>query len=144
MRFILIILLINVKLYSSNESITSIHYFSSLDSSANNLKYSIKYLEQRLDHFNYVNPRLTFRQRYVISEEHWCDGCPILLYLGNEADIMLFVNNTGFIWEKAKRLRAMVLFIEHRYYGDSIPFGMLSKSADRIGYLTTGQVSFTF
>ena len=136
---LILILAIVIKLDLCDASMSAIRYFSSLDS-AKDLKYSVKYLTQRVDHFNYVNPKLTFRQRYIISEEHWCDGCPIFLYLGNEGDIMAFVNNTGFMWEKAHEFRAMVLFIEHRYYGESVPFGKLDKSPEKIGYLTTGQV----
>lgn len=35
----------------------------------------------------------------------------------------MFANNTGFMWENAKMFKAMVLFAEHRYYGQTLPFG---------------------
>ena len=123
------------KLTAQNE----MSYFSSIPSTPD-YKYSVKYFGQRVDHFNYVNKRLRFRQRYVISEEHWCECCPIFLYLGNEGDIMYFVNNTGYMWEIAPKFSAMVIFVEHRYYGQSFPFGKFDTRPDRIGYLTTGQV----
>lgn len=75
-----------------------------------------------VDHFSYANQD-RFDQRYIISTDHWCDGCPIFFYTGNEGDVTAFVQNTGFMWENAKQFKAMVLFAEHRYYGKSIPYG---------------------
>lgn len=60
----------------------------------------------------------------IISTDHWCnDGCPIFFYAGNEGEIFSFANNTGFMWENAPDYNAMVIFVEHRYYGQSLPFG---------------------
>ncbi|GMH77860.1 hypothetical protein TrST_g12456 [Triparma strigata] len=47
----------------------------------------------------------------------------VLLYLGNEGQIESFYNASGFLFELASELSASVLFIEHRYYGESLPFG---------------------
>ena len=80
----------------------------------------------QVDHFNYVNQD-RYKQRYIISDDEWCDGCPIFFYAGNEGDIFMFANNTGFMWENAKQFRAMVLFAEHRYYGQSLPYGKLNR-----------------
>jgi len=33
-----------------------------------------------------------------------------------------YVNHTGLMWEHAADVGAMLLFIEHRYYGESVPF----------------------
>ena len=75
-----------------------------------------------MDHFSYVNQD-RFKQRYIISTDDWCEGCPIFLYAGGEGDILPIANNTGFLWEHSKQFNAMVLFVEHRYYGQSIPYG---------------------
>jgi lysosomal Pro-X carboxypeptidase len=85
-----------------------------------------------------------FKQRYIISTDEWCDGCPIFFYCGNEGDIFMFANNTGFMWENAKQFNAMVLFPEHRYYGQSIPYGKLNRNLSDIGYLTTEQALADF
>ncbi|XP_054167526.1 lysosomal Pro-X carboxypeptidase-like [Oppia nitens] len=105
--------------------------------------FSIKWYDQKLDHFNYVETQ-RFKQRYIVSTDHWCDGCPIFFYAGNEGDIFMFANNTGFMWENARRFRAMVLFAEHRYYGKSIPFGKLDRNLQHLGYLTTEQALADF
>ena len=58
-----------------------------------NSTYSVKYFEQRVDHFNAADQR-TFKQRYLVNQEEWEEGGPILLYTGNEGDITWFCNNT--------------------------------------------------
>lgn len=85
----------------------------------------------QLDHFNYLSDQ-TFDQRVIISTDHWCKGCPIFFYCGNEGDIFEFANNTGFMWEKAQEFRAMVIFVEHRYYGQSLPFGPESLKVSKV------------
>ena len=35
-------------------------------------------------------------------------------YLGNEADVKLYLNNTGLMWESAPQFRALLVFAEHR------------------------------
>ena len=52
---------------------------------------------------------------------------------------MLFVNNTGFMFEMAKELSAMVIFAEHRYYGQSIPFDGKTLNATTLPWLTSTQ-----
>ena len=95
---------------------------------------------QKIDHFSFSNDG-RFDQRVVMSTDHWGgDGCPIFIYAGNEGDIFMFANNTGFMWERAKDFRAMVVFLEHRYYGTSMPFGNSSfESLDKLGFLTASQ-----
>ncbi|CAN0465415.1 unnamed protein product, partial [Laminaria digitata] len=42
---------------------------------------------------------------------------------GNEADVSLYVGATGLMWENAPAFNALLVFAEHRYYGESLPFG---------------------
>ena len=80
----------------------------------------------QVDHFSYTN-KDKFNQRYLINTEHWGgQGYPIFLYTGNEGDIVTFANNTGFMWENAPKFKSMIIFVEHRYYGKSMPYGTKS------------------
>ena len=68
----------------------------------------------------------------------------VFFYTGNEADVELYVNATGLMWEMAAReeTRALLVFAEHRYYGLSRPRAMDDPKAsprDRLAYLTSEQ-----
>ncbi|GLC44866.1 hypothetical protein PLESTM_001655800 [Pleodorina starrii] len=99
-----------------------------------------------LDHFSRVTPAggaTTFPQRYFVCANHWRprspDGTigPIFFYLGNEADVTLYLNNTGLMWESAPEFEAMLVFAEHRYYGESVPYGKNVRK--HMGYLMAEQ-----
>ncbi|GFR51787.1 hypothetical protein Agub_g14244, partial [Astrephomene gubernaculifera] len=101
-----------------------------------------------LDHFSQVPPaggQTTFLQRYFVCSNHWQrrgpDGegssGPIFFYLGNEADVTLYLNNTGLMWESAPDFGAMLVFAEHRYYGESVPYGKNVRK--HMGYLSAEQ-----
>ncbi|RWS31159.1 lysosomal Pro-X carboxypeptidase-like protein, partial [Leptotrombidium deliense] len=50
-----------------------------------------------------------------------------------------------FMWENAPRFRAMVIFAEHRYYGQSMPYGKKAfKDLKNTGYLTAEQALADF
>lgn len=62
---------------------------------------------------------------------------PVLFYCGNEAPLPLFYNASGAIFEHAAALRAHVVVVEHRYYGESLPFGPnASFAGDGLRYLS--------
>lgn len=111
--------------------------------------YNEKFFTQTLDHFNY-NPQSyhTFQQRYLINDKHWRGGAahnnsPIFVYTGNEGDIEWFAQNTGFMFEIAPHFGALLIFIEHRFYGKSMPYGgskeIAYSNSTTLGYLSSTQ-----
>ncbi|XP_076065811.1 lysosomal Pro-X carboxypeptidase [Oratosquilla oratoria] len=98
------------------------------------------FYKQKVDHFSFADSD-SFIQRYVVNADSWNkNGGPIFFYAGNEGDITLFAENTGFMWEIAAEFKAMLVFAEHRYYGLSLPYGNKSFTAPKYsGYLTSEQ-----
>jgi lysosomal Pro-X carboxypeptidase len=87
-----------------------------------------------------------WKQRYFVCDGSWqkpskdgAEGGPIFFYCGNEAPVELYLNATGFMYESAPFFGALLVFAEHRYYGQSLPFG--ENSFKHMGYLTHEQVS---
>uniref|UniRef100_A0A7N2LA90 Lysosomal Pro-X carboxypeptidase n=1 Tax=Quercus lobata TaxID=97700 RepID=A0A7N2LA90_QUELO len=84
------------------------------------------YYDQTLDHFNYrPESYTTFQQRYVINSKYWggaTSNAPILAYFGAEAPLDGDLSAIGFLADNAQQFQALILYIEHRYYGKSIPF----------------------
>ncbi|MQM03893.1 hypothetical protein Taro_036680 [Colocasia esculenta] len=102
--------------------------------------------QQTLDHFNYLpSSYTTFPHRYRIDFTHWGGagtGSPILLYTGAESALEDELAAVGYHVHAAPALRALVVFIEHRYYGLSVPFGSPAaahRDADTLGYLSASQ-----
>ncbi|KAL0534165.1 hypothetical protein IC582_028449 [Cucumis melo] len=90
------------------------------------------YYKQPLDHFNYQpQSYVTFDQRYIIDFKHW-EGInpktPIFAFLGAESDIDNDVPYVGFPLRFASRYKAMSVYLEHRFYGKSVPFGSIEKA----------------
>lgn len=84
------------------------------------------FFNQTIDHFNFYEqsyPVSTFRQRYLIQDKWWKKSQgPIFVYTGNEGDVVTFWKNTGFMFDIAPKFGALIVFIEHRFYGKSLPF----------------------
>ncbi|KAL3206978.1 hypothetical protein MRX96_039807 [Rhipicephalus microplus] len=76
-----------------------------------------------------------------MADQYWNrDGGPIFFYTGNEEQLEKFITNTGIMWEWAPEFKALVVFAEHRFYGQSLPFGNESyQSPQHLGYLTSEQ-----
>lgn len=116
-------------------------------SRANLSTCEIKYFTQRLDHFSFSDAPaapgfpVTFRARYYIcGQKSWAAGSPIFFYTGNEVNVDLLVNQTGLMWENQARFGALLIFAEHRYFGETLPFpGESMPSADKLRWLTVEQ-----
>ncbi|XP_028777198.1 lysosomal Pro-X carboxypeptidase-like [Neltuma alba] len=103
------------------------------------------YYNQTLDHFNYGHESYTdFQQRYLINFKYWGganSSAPIFAYFGAEAPLDLILSVVGFPTDNAAAFSALVVFIEHRYYGESVPFGSREEAMNTstIGYFNSAQ-----
>ncbi len=87
--------------------------------------------ELPVDHFTFADPVLTFSLRYLVYDAFARNASsPVLLYCGNEGAIEDFYNATGAMFEAAADIGARVVFVEHRFYGGSLPFGRASLARD--------------
>lgn len=94
-----------------------------------------KFYTQYIDNFAWSGG--TYQQRYYTYENYYRPGGPIFFYAGNEANVEVFANCTGLMWENAESLGALLVFAEHRYFGKSLPCpGGFMECGD---YLTTEQ-----
>ena len=97
------------------------------------------YNEALADHFDRPlsrRPKL-WSQRYYVDARFWCGrGCPIFLYIGGEGP-QGPTSPSLFMWTLAKRHRALMLALEHRFYGESRPAADLSLQS--LALLTSAQ-----
>jgi pimeloyl-ACP methyl ester carboxylesterase len=95
--------------------------------------------QQNIDHFGQLAGQ-AFGQRYWIDSEYasQTDDAPVLYHICGEGDVdqSYFLSDNAIEW--AKTLGAHLVYLEHRYYGQSLPFADLS--ADHLQYLTLGNV----
>ncbi|XP_058757661.1 uncharacterized protein LOC131630933 [Vicia villosa] len=102
------------------------------------------YYEQVIDHFNQVpNSYVTFKQRYFVNFKYWGganSSSPIFAYFGDEFELM--VDPEDFLTDNAGSFKALLVYIEHRFYGKSIPFGSIEeayKNTSTMGYFNSAQ-----
>lgn len=90
----------------------------------------------------------TYKMRYLVDDtfvDPDSSETPILFYSGNEGDVWTFFDNSGFITTTlAEQLGALVVFGEHRYFGESQPFGDQSYHRDNLKYLTVEQAMMDY
>lgn len=65
---------------------------------------------------------------------------PIFFYCGNEGPVEMFYNNSGFLNNDLGQLfKGLIVYMEHRYFGESMPFGTEKESfkKENLVYLTS-------
>uniref|UniRef100_A0A383VGH4 Serine carboxypeptidase S28 n=1 Tax=Tetradesmus obliquus TaxID=3088 RepID=A0A383VGH4_TETOB len=107
-----------------------------------------EYLQQRLDHFSSSDSR-RFKQMYWVCDGAWPKSKSAQARHGN---VVVFLGGEGplsrpqrpIIFENAKRLHALVIQVEHRYYGESMPFELPGNATqlptEQYKWLTIEQV----
>ncbi|KAF2732728.1 hypothetical protein EJ04DRAFT_565719 [Polyplosphaeria fusca] len=96
-----------------------------------------RHLTQRTDHFGKHNG--SFQQRFSIIDDYFKPGGPILLFQGEETDLLDCANDT-ILYEWAQELGGLAVSLEHRYFGPSKPFGNASTTNANFKFLTLDNV----
>ncbi|XP_077500595.1 lysosomal Pro-X carboxypeptidase-like [Amblyomma americanum] len=107
---------------------------------AKEVSYKEHWIRTKVDHFAFHSNH-SFELRYLMCDKYWDrDGGPIFIYTGNENRIEAFAESAGALWEWAPEFGALIIFAEHRFFGQSLPFGKESfVSPQNLGYLTSDQ-----
>tara|TARA_B110000305_G_C18985868_1_gene423805 strand:+ start:70 stop:465 length:396 start_codon:yes stop_codon:yes gene_type:complete len=75
------------------------------------------------DQQSFETDTTTFKLRYIQDDQYWKGDGPILFCTGSQGNVWKYYRNSGFMTETvAKNLSALVVFAEHRYFGESHPF----------------------
>jgi serine protease 16 len=92
-----------------------------------------------LDHFAPVAERAHWKQRYYVNEEFWGGrGYPVFLYIGGEGPLgARAITNHSYIHFAAEQHRALLVALEHRFYGKSYP--TVDMSLPHLRYLSSEQ-----
>jgi pimeloyl-ACP methyl ester carboxylesterase len=98
------------------------------------------FITQFVDHYAWSNQ--TYQQRYFKYDQWYKPGGPIFFYNGNEDTVSIYANWTGTMWENGQAFNALLIFAEHRYFGESMPCpGGFLECGD---YLATEQAMADF
>merc|ERR1712000_154014 len=77
------------------------------------------YWNSKVDHFS--NSTDTFVQRYYVDNQYWDGKGPVFFEIGGEGT--LTGPPGGYMATLAKKYSALLVALEHRFYGESIPNG---------------------
>ncbi|KAL7711798.1 Lysosomal Pro-Xaa carboxypeptidase [Entamoeba marina] len=92
---------------------------------------------QPIDHFDLTNSK-TINIRYFINDTVYTKAAPMFVDLGGEGTQKASsLNGRYVINEYAEKYNSLMLSLEHRFYGDSLPEGGLSQ--ENLGYLNAAQ-----
>ncbi|KAL1505364.1 hypothetical protein ABEB36_004948 [Hypothenemus hampei] len=97
------------------------------------------YFEQKIDHFKPTDLR-TYNQRYHVNDEYYLDSDAknhIFLMLGGEWEATTSWLTYGSWLESAEQYGALLIYLEHRFYGLSQPFE--DWSTENLEYLSSHQ-----
>lgn len=89
----------------------------------------------KVDNFNNSNDS-TFSQRFYVNQAYWNKGSgPVFFEIGGEGT--LSGPPGGYIEQLAEKYSALLISLEHRFYGDSIPNG--NANTENYAFLTVEQ-----
>jgi pimeloyl-ACP methyl ester carboxylesterase len=93
--------------------------------------------KSKLDNFNPLS-NTTFTQRYLVDSQFYdkANPGPVFLYIGGEGTL---TGVSGYVSYLAQNYSALILALEHRFYGDSVPDSIPDPMATpNLRYLSVG------
>ncbi|KAK4878000.1 hypothetical protein RN001_010506 [Aquatica leii] len=81
-----------------------------------------KWMQVPLNHFDLFDNR-TWNMRYIVRDDHYREGGPLFIEVGGEWTIDGLATIMGNMADLAQEHHGMMIETEHRYYGQSLPFG---------------------
>jgi hypothetical protein len=123
------------------------------------MEQDIHYIEQPLDHFNFQLKKITFKQRFLINDQFYqtgkemiivdfvfqilhiltLKGGPVFLWVGSEEELSPIYIQNSLLSSMAPNYHALLVLVEHRYYGKSTPFQ--NPTNEQLQYLSIQQVT---
>jgi hypothetical protein len=93
-----------------------------------------QYWNAKIDHFD-ESSNATYVQRYYVDNQYWNGEGPVFLQIGGEGTLSGAPG--GYQASLAKNYSALLIGLEHRFYGESIPNG--NVLSENYQYLTVEQ-----
>lgn len=94
---------------------------------------------QIVDHYNYQSTQ-TYQQRYWYIDNYFNPKAgPVFLYICGEYTCPGVPEARQWVVTLAQRLQGLILVVEHRYYGKSMPFGNDSMKLENMVHLNSEQ-----
>ncbi|GLE05727.1 hypothetical protein PINS_up014775 [Pythium insidiosum] len=95
--------------------------------------------EAIVDHAAPVNKRTFWKQRYFVNEQFWAGrDFPVFVFIGGEGPLgPRTLTDRNFIHFLAEKHRALLVAVEHRFYGKSYPTA--DMSLENLRFLTSEQ-----
>lgn len=111
-------------------------YKQFIQSSSSSVKENT--FHSKIDNFDNDN-NSTYLQRYFLNDEFYdySNGGPVFLYIGGEGTLSSSSIMNGYIFTLAKQYNALLISLEHRYYGSSLPTDSTTDNLKK--YLTVDQ-----
>lgn len=126
--------LIKEKLYQYRalHAMKQLYYFQNIQLGQASVKWNIPkeaFFTQPLDHFS-RQTNATYNQRYWVNPDFWKPpNGPVFLHIGGEGALSELSALTGEHVELAMKYGALLVSVEHRYYGASVnPDGLTDKN----------------
>lgn len=101
------------------------------------LGQEMHWLDQVVDHYDYSKAEY-FKQRYWVVKDYFNPRIgPVFLYICGEWVCDGVPELRTWIAVLAQKTQGMILVLEHRFYGDSLPFGKDSFSVQNMRLLNS-------